>query len=328
MQSMSPETYFNEYLEKKCKLVPSCCEREIDIKDIKELIDKSSDNVVTIQAYIPKGVSAIGAPGMWSRGIDGSGILVGVVDTGIGSHPDLQGKVVVRRVYTGETTSPRNNHGTHVAGTIAANGTIRGVAYKAQLGDYRVLDNNGSGNYDWIVAAIYDAVYDGCDVISMSLGGPVDYPPLRAAIQYAFNANVPVIVASGNEGDGSVYTNEYSYPAMYSTTQSVGAADYNGSNTRPASFTNTNYEVDCCSQGVSVVSTIPGGNYVYMSGTSMATPHISGAAALLIHQYRKSGRSYTTSNIYSDLVALAKDVYIPGIDNATGRGFVTFNSTL
>lgn len=265
---------------------------------------------------------------MWSRGFDGTGVLVAVIDTGIGSHPDRQGKVVVRRIYTGETTSPQNSHGTHCAGTIAANGTIRGVAFNAQLGDYRVLANSGSGNYDWIVRSIYDAVYDGCDVISMSLGGPVDYPPLRSAIQYAANANVPVIVAAGNEGDGSIYTNEYSYPAMYSTTQSVGAVDYNGSSTRPAYFTNTNYEVDCCSQGVSVVSTVQGGNYAYMSGTSMATPHIAGAAALLIHQYRKSGRGYTTANIYSELATLAKDVYIPGSDNATGRGFVTFNPTL
>lgn len=332
MQSVPPQVYFDELRKKKVKLVPCKEERVVDAREIKELAteikEPATNNVVTTQAYLPKGVSAIGAPGMWSRGVNGNGVLVAVIDTGIGYHPDLQGKVVVRRVYTGETTSPQNTHGTHVAGTIAANGTIRGVAYGAQLGDYRVLSNSGSGRIDWIVAAIYDAIRDGCDVISMSLGGPSDYPPLRAAVQAAYNAGVPIIVASGNEGDGNVYTNEYSYPAMYSTTQSIGAVDYNGASTNPAPFTNTNNEVDCCAQGVNVVSTVPGGNYAYMSGTSMATPHISAAAALIIQQYRQSGRTYTTGNIYSDLRALSKDVYIPGTDKATGRGFVTFNPTL
>ena len=279
---------------------------------------------VTTQAYIPKGISVIGAPKMWSRGIDGTGVLVAVIDSGIGTHPDLANKVVLRRVYTGETGTPQENHGTHVAGTIAADGVIRGVAYKAKLADYRVLSNNGSGNYDWIVKSVYDAVYDGCDVINMSLGGPGDYPPLRAAIQHAYNAGVPVIVAAGNEGDGNVYTNEYSYPAMYASTCSIGAVNYNGigSTTRPAYFTNTNYEVDCCSQGVSVVSTVPGDSYAYLSGTSMSAPHIAGAAALLIQQHRTNGSTYTTANIYDQLKSLAKDVYLPGTDNATGKGFV------
>jgi len=336
------ELYFEEHKNKQYKLFPHSFDKEVTDIDVKELtvtnndktttIDVSSSDVttsdVTTQAYIPKGVSVIGASTMWSRGINGSGVIVAVIDTGIATHLDLLGKVVIRRTYTGEITPPLNSHGTHVAGTIAANGLIRGVAYQALLGDYRVLSNSGSGNYDWIVKAVYDAVYDGCDVISMSLGGPVDYPPLRTAIQYAVNLNVPVIVAAGNEGDGNIYTNEYSYPAMYSTTHSVGAANYNGANTLPAFFTNSNNEVDCCSQGVNVISTIPGNLYAYMSGTSMAAPHISGAAALLIQQYRSTGTSYTASKVYSDLALLSKDIYIPGNDNATGKGFVTFNPTL
>lgn len=334
MKANKPVIYFEDEKDKQCSLIPCFGEKKLTPEELKKVIEEKNKKVstassdVSIQAFNPKGVNAIGAPLMWNKGIDGTGVLVAIVDTGIATHADLKSKVVVRRLYTGESGEPLNNHGTHVAGTVAANGAIRGVAYKALLGDYRVLDNNGSGNYDWIVRAIYDAVYDGCAVISMSLGGPYDYPPLRSAIQYAFNANVPVIVAAGNEGDGSMYTNEFSYPAMYSTTQSVGAVDYNGTLTKPANFTNTNYEVDCCSQGVSVVSTVPGGNYAYLSGTSMATPHIAGAAALIIHQYRKAGRNYTTANIYADLAALAKDIHVLGRDNSTGKGFVTFKPTL
>lgn len=327
MDQTSTELLCDE--NKKCKLVPFHTEKEVESKDIEELIhEQATTGQVSIQAYIPKGISAIGAPSMWNKGINGTGVLVGVVDTGIGYHPDLQNKVIISKVFTGESGAPLQTHGTHVAGTIAANGLIRGVAYGANLADYRVLSNNGSGNYDWIVAGIYNAVFDKCQVINMSLGGPVDYPPLRSAIQYAYDNNIPVIVAAGNEGDGSIYTNEYSYPAMYSTTQSIGAVDYYGTSTRPAYFTNTNYEVDCCSQGVNVISTVLGGSYAYLSGTSMATPHITGAVALTIHEFKSRGIPYTVNDIISRLRSLSKDVYIPGRDNATGSGFVTFNPTL
>lgn len=338
MQSSEHEIYFEDYKNSKYKLIPYSNGNTVTSEQLQKII--KAKNLPLEEALIPKGVKAVGAPTMWNKGIDGSGVLVGILDTGIGYHPDFQRRVVIRRFYTGETGQPLADHGTHCAGIVGANGKIKGVAPGVRLGDYRVSTSKGAP-FSGLVKAVYDAVKDGCHVISMSLGGPYDYPPLRAAIQYAINANVPVIVAAGNSGDGNVNTDEFGYPAMYPTVTSVGAVDYNGVNTQPANFTSTNYEVDCCSQGISVLSTLPmvegtGGTgttevaplYGYKSGTSMATPHISGVAALLIHKYRKAQLSYTTTQIYSDLAALAKDVYIPGKDNATGMGFVTFNQTL
>ena len=278
--------------------------------------------------FVPKGINAVGAPDQWSNNINGTGVLVGIIDSGVGAHPDLQGKVILSRTYTGETGPPQEAHATHVAGTIAANGLIRGVAYNARLASYRALDNTGSGSIDNIIKAVFQAIADGCHVINLSLGGTYNYPPLASAMQAAYNAGVVIVAAAGNSGDNNNFTNEYSYPGDYPTVQCVGAADYRGTGTVPATFTNSNPQVDCCSQGVYVLSTVPGTQYAYMSGTSMATPHISGMAALLIQQYRAQRRTYTTQQIYDALNKLCKDIYLPGIDNTSGRGFATFNSQL
>ena len=265
---------------------------------------------------------------MWDKGLNGEGITVAVIDTGIRNHPDLANKVTIRRDYTGEGGQARSEHGTHVAGTIAADGEIRGVAYKAKLADYRVLDRRGDGDLDDVVTAVRDAVREGCDVINMSLGGPVDYKPLREAVQEAYDAGVPIIVAAGNEGDNNNNTDELSYPGMYPTVLSIGSANFNKLRTVPSRFTNSNNEVDCCAMGEDVISTGPNNDYVALSGTSMAAPHIAGAAALIIQEFKSQSKSYTTNDVYSKLLEYAKDIYLKGRDNTTGHGFVTFNSSL
>lgn len=307
-------------------------EQIVDINHINELIRNriEQQNVNGYAGVIPKGVNAVGAPREWSLGLDGTGVLVGVIDSGIAPHPDLNGKVLLSRTYTGESGLPQEAHGTHVAGTIAANGAIRGVAYNARLASYRVLDNRGSGTLDNVIKGVFAAINDRCHVINLSLGGTYNYPPLASAMKAAYDARVVVIVAAGNSGDGNNSTNEISYPGAYPTVECVGAADYNGSATAPvpASFSSSNSEVDCCSQGVYVLSTVLNNGYAYMSGTSMATPHIAGVAALLVQKYRRSGLNYTTQQIYNDITRLCKDIYLPGRDNTTGYGFATFNPTL
>ncbi len=326
------EEYFEIYKDEVAELVTYNCDKEYDVYE-ETVGDVTSHNLSTYN--IPLGVDTIGAEYMWNKGITGKGVLVGVIDTGIGSHTDLKDKVLVRRSYVGRSNIT-NSHGTHVAGTISANGRIRGVAYESNLADYRVLDNNGRGGLETIVNAIYDSIRDGCEVINMSLGTSVDYPPLRSAIQYAKNFNVPVIVASGNSGDGRLSTSEKSYPAMYKNTKSVGAVNINPINKiiTPTSFSNTNIEVDCCSDGSNVLSTIVNNRYARYSGTSMASPHVAGIVALLIQQYKINKVSYKVDDIYQDVVKLCKDVkfitsenrsnFNIGKDNATGYGFVSF----
>lgn len=296
----------------------------LDIPQIPDVPDEIEDEKITI----PLGVRVIGAEKMWQDNLTGKGVLVGIIDSGIRDHPDLAGKVVYRKIFTRELGQPREVHGTHVAGTVAANGKIKGVAPDAQLADYRVLTNFGTGRIEWIIAGIKQAISDGCDVINMSLGGPSDYKPLRDALLEAYKADIPVIVAAGNEGDGRDRTDEYSYPAMYDFVFSVGSTNFNKIRTVPSTFSNSNAQVDCCSQGEEVISTGLRNNYLALSGTSMAAPHIAGAAALIIQKYRRESKSYTADDIYAELLSYAKDIYLPGRDNSTGEGFVTFDPSI
>lgn len=296
---------------------------DVPVPELPDQPEEITDEKVTI----PLGVNVIGAPKMWSDEITGDGVLVGIIDSGIRDHPDIGDKVVHRKVFTREWGQPREVHGTHVAGTVAANGKIKGVAPGAKLADYRVLTNYGTGRMGWIIDGVKQAIKDGCDIINMSLGGPTDYKPLRDVLLEAYNADIVIIVAAGNEGDGRERTDEISYPAMYPFVFSIGSANYNRLKTSPSKFTNSNKQVDCCAQGENVISTGLRNNYVSLSGTSMAAPHIAGAAALIIEKFRKEHKSYTADDVYNELLQYAQDIYLPGRDNSTGEGFVTFDST-
>jgi major intracellular serine protease len=245
---------------------------------------------------------------LWSQAVTGKTCLVGVIDTGIErDHPDLKDKVVIHRDYVGDTVDRArwNPHGTHVAGTIAgtsillsffaspekcrkqrlngdhssfvcvcvsaANGKIVGVAPHARLADYRVLNGEGAGTYLNITRAIYQATLDGCHIINLSLGGPIPYHPMHAAIQNAVDNGVLVVAAVGNEGDGNPATEEISYPGYYHEVCGAGAVQFSTSADEPSTildayFSNTNREVDVAAPGWQVWSTIPGG-YAAYSGT-------------------------------------------------------------
>ncbi len=235
----------------------------------------------------------------------GKGVTVGVIDSGVATnHPDLV-------VHGGENTVPNENpqdfgdngtegHGTHVAGIIAARGTppdgIRGVAPAATLRSYRVFPKGGdqASNYS-IAKAIDAAVRDKCDLVNMSLGGGPADPVTADALTAAHNAGVVIFAATGNDDRGPV-----SFPAANSLCQAVSAMGRKGSfpaETEPAgsvaspygtdkknfvaSFANIGPETDLTGPGVGVISTVPKG-FGVMSGTSMATPASTGAAARLI----------------------------------------------
>ena len=240
---------------------------------------------------------------------------VGVVDTGIDAgHEDLAGKALTSCLSAlggAGTLSPGcrddNGHGTHASGTIAATGDngrgVVGVAPGARILMCKALDSRGSGYLSDIVACMNDIVARRAAhrirVLSLSIGG-AGSETLRAAVDNAYASGVLVVAAAGNQGDSSV-----TYPAGYPNAVSVGATDRHDAR---ASFSNANADVEISAPGVGIASTVPGGYAVY-SGTSMAAPHVAGAAALMSARDGRTGaalRAALTSTV-DDLGAAGRD---------------------
>ena len=273
------------------------------------LIPYQVDEVVEIVEVVPKGIELIAAPEIWENA-KGEGITVAILDTGCDvTHPDLSERIIGGRNFTHDDDGQPdvyidyNGHGTHVAGTIAAinNSTgVVGVAPEASLLILKVLDKSGSGQYDWIIDGINYAVEQKVDIISMSLGGPVDVPELHQAIQNAIANQILVVCAAGNEGDGQSSSNEFAYPACYNEVISVGSVNLQRSSSE---FSNSNNEVDLVAPGEGILSTYVNGTYAKLSGTSMATPHVSGALALIKQiANRNFERDLTEPELYAQLI--------------------------
>ncbi|MDP4552465.1 S8 family peptidase [Alkalihalobacillus macyae] len=274
-------------------------------------------NAVVNQAdAIPDGVEMIQAPAVWDASQKGKGRVIAIVDTGCQiDHPELQSRIIDGRNFTKDFGGDKdqyddnNGHGTHVAGTIAGvggeNGVV-GVAPDSKLLIVKVLNEAGSGSYQSIIEGIrYATDWKGPDgervnVISMSLGGPSDLPELHEVIKDAINQNISVVCAAGNEGDAREDTPEFAYPGAYNEVIEVGAASFQRT---LAPFSNTNNEIDLVAPGVNILSTYPGGKYAVLSGTSMATPHVSGALALIMNISEKEfERSLSEAEIYAQLI--------------------------
>ncbi|WP_040209038.1 S8 family peptidase [Neobacillus jeddahensis] len=258
---------------------------------------------------VPKGVELIQSPKVWET-TKGKGMTVAILDTGCDlTHPDLKERIIGGRNFTNDDKGNKevyrdyNGHGTHVAGTIAATfnqSGVVGVAPEANLVIIKVLDKNGSGQYEWIINGIHYAIEQKVDIISMSLGGPEDVPELHEAIQKAVNQNILVVCAAGNEGDGQDATNEFDYPGSYNEVISVGATNLDR---QISDFTNSNNEVDLVAPGENILSTYLNGQYAKLSGTSMATPHVSGALALIKALSNQTfERELTEPEIYGQLI--------------------------
>lgn len=303
------------------------------VKQIPSVIEESIEDTVnmllsTEKDNIPQGVNIINAPFMWSNKITGKNVKIAVIDSGCDlNHKDLTDRIIGGRNFTLEDGGnidkfqDYNGHGTHVCGTIAASEDghgIIGVAPDAKLIILKVLDKNGEGSINSIINAIYYAISLKVDIISMSLGTTRDILVLHQAIIDAVNNNILVVCAAGNEGDNNATTNEFSYPGAYNEVISVGAVDFQKSAAR---FTNTNKEVDVVAPGVNIVSTYLNGQYAKLSGTSMATPHVSGALALLIEWSRKEfGRELTEVELYGQLIKNTNT--LPMLRTLQGNGFL------
>jgi subtilisin family serine protease len=284
-------------------------------------------------------LNAINAPEAWAAGYTGEGVVVAVIDTGVDlNHPDLMSQLFVNAgeiagngvdddgngyvddvsgwdFYSGDNTAQDGNgHGTHVAGTIAAddNGSgATGVAPDATIMPVRVLGNDGSGSANSVAAGIRYAVSMGADIINLSLGGSFS-SLILSAIEYAVANNVLVVAAAGNESATTP-----GYPARFSATLpsvlSVGAYTSAGA---IASFSNdvgNSGAVQVDAPGVSIYSTYAGDTYSRLSGTSMATPHVAGLAALAL-----SANSNLTAAQLRSLIVEGANVSIAGSDSNGG----------
>ncbi|MDH4117049.1 MAG: S8 family peptidase [Acidimicrobiia bacterium] len=226
---------------------------------------------------IPSGINLIKAPPAWPCS-EGKAIKVAVLDTGIDySHPDLAVNYRGGASFVADESDPMdyNGHGTHCAGTIAAAFTgagVVGVAPSAYLIAAKVLSRSGRGAWSNLIAGIDYAVNDrGARILSMSLGAAAAPTAVEAMCTMAWEKGALLIAAAGNAA-GPVGA-----PAAYESVMAVSAIDDQGS---LASFSNRGPEVELCAPGVQVLSTAPGGGYRRLSGTSMACPHVAGAAAV------------------------------------------------
>lgn len=270
----------------------------------------------------PWGVSKINAPLTWSF-TNGAAIKVAVLDTGIDTkHPDLLTNLKGGFSAVSYTTSYNddNGHGTHVAGAIAAaNNTIGvvGVAPQAELYAIKALDRRGSGYLSDVIEGLDWAVANGIQVVNMSLGTASDIQSLHDAVIRANAAGIVQVAAAGNESAAVIF------PAAYPEVIAVAATD---SANAVAYFSNYGPAVDLAAPGVKIYSTYKGQTYATLSGTSMATPHVSGAAALLLSVPAKcdldlDGRC-SPAEVQQRLEATAIDLGAAGKDNFYGSGLV------
>ena len=293
-----------------------------------------------VQVCLNQSVPLIGGDRVWSDlNTTGRGMIVAIVDTGIDyTHPDLGGclgvgcKVIGGYDFVHGHPYPMDDHGhgTHVAGIVAANGYLKGVAPDAKLMAFKVLDQWGSGAMSDVIAAIERATDpdgnpetdDGAHIINLSLGGTGDPDdPVSQAVDNAVAAGVVVVVAAGNSGSGYETIGS---PGAARQALTVGAADKSDglawfSSRGPAPIT---YQIkpEVVAPGVGITSTVPAGicslcdpsGYRSLSGTSMATPHVAGTAALLLERFPTWTPKEVREALMERSLNLGSDVFTQG----------------
>lgn len=227
---------------------------------------------------IPWGIDKVRAPYAWATSV-GAGVRVAIIDTGIQlNHPDLAANVKggVNIIKRNLTPNDDNGHGTHVAGIVAALGNtigVVGVAPRADLFAVKVLDRFGGGYLSDVVKGIEWSVNNGMKVANMSLGTTVHVQSLKDAVDEAYARGLLMVAAAGNTGAG------VSYPAAYGSVIAVSATD---TENKICTFSSRGSEIELAAPGLEIGSTYVGSSYAVLSGTSMASPHVSGTAALVL----------------------------------------------
>lgn len=298
------------------------------------------------------GVDAIGATKVWGVfGARGKGVKVAVLDTGVDpTHPDLAGKVTKWAEFdgqggqvTGSQPHDTDRHGTHVCGTIAggnANGIHIGVAPEAELFVGMVLNGRSGGTTAQVLGGLDWAISSGADVINMSLGGlniePVIDTPYQRAILAALAAGIPIVAAIGNDGHqttGSPGNDLYAL-AIGATDVAGRVAGFSGGRTQMIRRSSTIDErflplvyskPELTAPGVDVYSCVPKGKWEAFNGTSMATPHVAGAIALLLSATsigQKLNDHDRTAAIRDLLIATCLERGEAGQDHRFGYGLI------
>nr|WP_309221794.1 S8 family peptidase [Halorussus sp. MSC15.2] len=264
---------------------------------------------------LPWGVNRVDAD---RTAADGSGADVAIIDTGIdGNHPDLEANLGAGAAFTScsswsaECTynwGDDNGHGTHcagIAGGVDNNQGVVGVAPGVTLHAVKVLGSNGGGRYSDIAAGIEYVADQGWDVGSLSLGGSAS-STIRDAVRYADSRGVTLVAAAGNSGP---CTDCVGYPAAYPETIAVSSTN---SNDGLSNFSSTGPEVDIAAPGSDIYSTYVGGGYDTLSGTSMACPHVAGAAGILRAQ------GYSNAAAKDRLLSTAEDIGLSSNEQGNG----------
>jgi subtilisin family serine protease len=267
------------------------------------------------------GLESINARSSWSMAA--ASVVVAVLDTGVNQHEDLIGRLLpgYNALDGTANVSDSHNHGTHVAGIIAANSSndlgVAGVATNAVILPVKVLGDDGVGTTSSVAAGLIWATDNGARIANLSLAGPGETLVLRQAVEYATSRGVLVVAGAGNDGVDSPTM----YPAAYSDVIAVAACD---ESRNVAAFSSRGSWVDVTAPGVAIASTVGTTGYSYMSGTSMATPHVAAQAAVLVGLYPQRTANEIRSYIETTLV----DIDQPGPDVNSGGGLVDIAASI
>lgn len=251
---------------------------------------------------------------------EGLGVRVGVVDTGIDvKHPAFRGRIVAQRDFTDRFNRNKvddfDGHGTHVAGIIGASsvdgGRMSGVAPACDLVIARVFPTGSGATSKQVSDGIRFCVDEGCQVINLSLSAPTNNVLIQSACEYAETKGVFVVAAVGNSG----HKVDVLFPAALPRVFGVGSC---GALEEPSSFSCGGTEVDIVAPGERILSTWRNAGYASLDGTSMATPFVAGAAALLIEAMPE----ISPAQLREIFRATAKDVHKKGTDRRTGVGLL------
>ncbi|RFC70830.1 S8 family serine peptidase [Streptomyces sp. AcE210] len=307
-------------------------------KDLASRSARSADHVskvwldAKVTSTMAESNAQIGTDAAWSAGVTGKGVKVAVLDTGIdASHPDFAGQIAASQDFTGSKygTDDKQGHGTHTASTVAGTGAAsdgkeRGVAPDAQLLIGKVLNDSGSGSESMIISGMQWALDNGADVVSMSIGtsGASDCtdPIAQAAESLAAQDKALFVIAAGNIGTAESITSPGCAPSAL-TVGAVDADDETASFSSRGTVKNVHTtKPEIAAPGVGILAAHAGvhsgaGAYQRMSGTSMATPHVAGAAALLKQRHP----DWDAVRLKEALVSAA-DSDIPGGVQETGAG--------